>query len=78
MALAPKIGTNLKNLGIIINNPESNLMRTFIKLVTKQINNFGIVNYNPWCTYSPLELKRDTFLPVSEQVWVKLPKYQLD
>ena len=35
---------------IIINNPESTLMRTFIKLVTKQIYNFGIVNYNPCCT----------------------------
>ena len=43
-------------------------MRTYIKLVTKQIYNFGIVNYNAWCTYSPLVPKRDTFLPASEQV----------
>ena len=38
-------GQYLSTPGIIINNPESTLMRTYIKLVTKQIYNFGIVNY---------------------------------
>ena len=41
------------------------------KMDFKQIYNFGIVNYNPWCTYSLLVPKRDTFLSVSEQVCSK-------
>ena len=49
---------------IIINNPEYTLMRAYMKLVTKQIYNFGIVNYNPWCTYPPLVPKQKTFMLV--------------
>ena len=49
-------------LGITINNPVATLMRISINLVTKQIYNPGIVKCNPWCTYSPLVPKRDTFV----------------
>ena len=47
--------------GFIINNPEFTLMRNSIKLVIKEIYNFGIVNYNPWYTYYPLLPKQYTF-----------------
>ena len=48
--------------GITINTPVATLMRTSINLVTKQIYNIGIVKCNPWCTYSPLVPKWDTFM----------------
>ena len=37
-------------------------MRIYINLVTKQIYTPGIVKCKPWCTYSPLVPKRDTFM----------------
>ena len=52
-------------------------MRTSIKLVTKQIYNFGIVNYkyNPLCPYSPLVPKQYIFMLVSEQVKERRRQY---
>ena len=44
--------------GITINYPVATLMGTF---VNKNYNH-GIVKCNPWCTYSPLVPKRDTFM----------------
>ena len=49
-------------LGLLLTIPNPTFMKTYIKLINKQIYNFGIVYYNPWCTYSPLVPKRDTFL----------------
>ena len=64
--------------GIIINNPESILMRTSKKLVTEQIYNFGIVNCNPWCAYSLLVPKQYTFMLELEQVsFYYIAKYWL-
>ena len=62
----------------MITNPESILMRTSIKLVTKQIYNFGIVIYDPWCIYSPLVPKQYSVSQgypdshISMRVWILL------
>ena len=36
------------------------------------IYNSGIVKYNPWCTYSPLVPKRDTFMLETVQPWFQV------
>ena len=50
--------------GMKINNLLANLMRYLHKScnLTQKIYNSGIIKYNPWCTYSPLVPKWDTFM----------------
>ena len=57
---------------ITIYNPVATLMWTSINLVTKQTYNPGIVKCKPWCTYSPLVPKRDTFMLLTVHLWCNL------
>ena len=63
-------------LWITIKNPVATLMRTSINLVTKQIYNPGyVIKYNPWCTYSPLVPKWDTFMLLMVHLCMGLSSY---